>query len=479
MPGQLKKAIYVDALALVPGKKSGVGTTLEQTLLSLIKLDELKDWQIFLVLPLGKGRHLKGNPILSRAQIKTIWLPARAIELLMRTRLLPPVDCFLGRGIYVFPNYRNWPVWRSRSLTYVYDTSFIKYPQTVQLKNQKYLNRYINLWTGRADKIITISEQVKSEIERTLGVHYAKIDVVPCGVDSSVFFKRNIKEVDDAKKRYGITYEKYLLYVGNIEPRKNLDALLDAYAQLPNDLQQEYGLVVVGGGGWLNETFFAKLEAMQAKGLKVMKVEKFVENHDLPAIYSGAKLLVHPAIYEGFGITPLEAMACETAVAVSDLPVIKEVAGEAGVYFNPNYSPSISEAIVTALQDGPKAGKRVKDGLIQATELSWERTAATLYQTVESEFGHGPHSHPLLNRIASLYRRADRLVMTLLGGKDLPPYKPLPASGITELRLNIYDDFLKEQPSWAQSNGLKLYLMLRHVSASAARTIFFQIKAHR
>jgi glycosyltransferase involved in cell wall biosynthesis len=472
----LKKSLYIDALALVPKRKSGVGLTVEHTFEKLAELEELKDWRIYLVVPLGKSKYLKPYLKKPNVKVKVIWLPARVIEVLMRARLLPPVDWFLGQGVYIFPNYRNWPVWRSRSLTYVYDTSFIKYPQTVQLKNQKYLTKYIKLWMGRTDKIVTISEQVKSEIERLLGVHYAKIDVVPCGVDSSVFFKRKPGEVDETRKRYGITFKKYLLYVGNIEPRKNLDALLDAYGQLPAGLQKEYGLVIVGGGGWLNDTFFTKLEAMRAKGLQVMKVDKFVEDRDLPAIYSGAELLIHPAIYEGFGITPLEAMACGTAVAVSDLPVIKEVVGEAGAYFDPNYAPSITRAIVTALKDQAATEKRIRAGLRQAEELSWEQSAATLYQAVDREFSHGPHARPLLKRVADIYRRADRLIIMLLGGKGQPPYKPLPASEITELRVNIYDDFLKEQPSRTQVVGLKLYLGIRHFSAHAARKVFYRVR---
>jgi len=197
---KIEKIIYIDALALVPERKSGVGVTLEQTLEELLKNSEMKSWEVFLVVPLGKAKYLKKYES-SNVHLKTIYLPARALAILLRTRLLPPVDWFLGKGVYLFPNYRNWPTWRSRSVTYIYDVAYVKHPETVQAKNQKYLSRSMSTWARRTDRVITISKQVKYEIEKYLGMNENKIDIVPCGVDRSVFCKRNSNEIENGEER--------------------------------------------------------------------------------------------------------------------------------------------------------------------------------------------------------------------------------------------------------------------------------------
>jgi glycosyltransferase involved in cell wall biosynthesis len=466
----VERALYIDALALVPAKKSGVGVTLMQTLDQLLKLDELKHWQIYLVVPLGKAKYLE-DYIRPNVSVKTIFLPARALELLSRINLLPPVDWFLGKGIYLFPNYRNWPVWHSRSITYVYDVGFIKYPETVQLKNRVYLRRYIGHWMKGTDRVVTISSQVRYEIEKYLNVSDAQISVVPCGVDGAVFYRRNKQEVEKIKKRYAIPFKEYLLYVGNIEPRKNLVALLDAYSKLSPAIQERYGLVFIGGDGWLNQGFYEKLSTIQSAGLKALKVAKYVSSEDLPALYSGAALLVHPAIYEGFGITPLEAMACGTPVAVSDVPSIREVVQNAGHYFDPHDPSAISRTITAALKQTDDMVVNVAEGLELAKEFSWKHSAIELSQVLSHEQQQGYRNHPLLARLRYVYQRADRDLMRLLGERVYPPYEPGTAATAKELSNILYDDFLREQPSRTQALARNMYLGIKHLAAVVLKKV--------
>jgi glycosyltransferase involved in cell wall biosynthesis len=473
---KLSKSIYIDALALVSKNKSGVGMTLQQTLAKLLVMEELKDYTIYLVVPLGKAKALQ-TYVGQNVKTKTIFLPARLLQALMKTGLLLPVDWFLGSGIYVFPNYRNWPLWRSRSLTYVYDTVFISYPETVQVKNQKYLSRYINTWLGRTDMVITISEQVRLEIEKLLHVYYGKIDLVPCGVDRSIYKKSSLVEVQRVKDKYAIPYEKYLLFVGNIEPRKNLVALMGAYAGLPKRPRDQYGLVIVGADGWLNQSFRQKLVESQQAGLNIFKVEGYMDGEDLPAIYSGASLLVHPAVYEGFGMTPLEAMACETPVAVSDLPVMHEVVQNAGEYFNPLNTESITRAILNVLDDPKRKDELIREGLARSAALSWSNSAAKLFDAIEEQLKSGPKSHPLLTRLRALYSRFDRLLRRLLGERAFKKYRPATAANINNLRRNLYDDFINEQPARWQIVALSVYLGTKHAVAKTVRLIYQSAKA--
>jgi glycosyltransferase involved in cell wall biosynthesis len=461
------QTIYIDALALVPEKKSGIGFTLEQTLHQLAA----KPLDICLVVPLGKAKYLR-RYVGPRVRTKTIYLPARVMEMLLRLRLFPPADWLLGRGIYIFPNYRNWPLWRSRSMTYIYDIGFIKFPDMVQPKNQKYLSRYAARWTSRTDKIITITNQVRDEIEKELDQPYTKIAVVYCGVDPSVFRRAGADRIRAAKEKYRIPFKNYLLFVGNIEPRKNLTQLLDAYERLPAAVQEQYGLVLVGSDGWLNEKFNWRLERMQQKGRNVMKVREYVETEDLPALYSGAALLVHPAVYEGFGITPLEAMACETPVAAADIPAIREVAQEAALYFDPADPDSLKAAIVDSVTDDKAVEARVLEGKKRADELSWKQSAAALYEVIEHELKEGPHRRPVIRRLKAFYVATDKEIRKLLGDKAFSQYKPAQAASPKELRALLYRDFLEEQPSLAQHVLLKTYLFTKHVLSEVMKRTY-------
>lgn len=468
---QLPRTIYIDALSLVPAKKSGVGLTLRQTLESLANKQEIADlYTIYLVVPLGKAKYL-AEYVQPNVKIKTIYLPARGMELLLRLKLFPPVDWLLGAGVYIFPNYRNWPLWRSRSATYIYDVGFVRFPETVQPKNQRYLQRYINRWIARADKIIAITQQVKEEIEIYLHVPATQVEVVNCGVDEKTFYQRSSQEIDEVKRKYQIPYDKYLLFVGNIEPRKNLPMLLAAYRKLPKNIRETYGLVIVGGDGWLNEAFYSDLTEAQSEQLKIFKVDEYVEDQDLPALYSGASALVHPALYEGFGMTPLEAAACNVPVVVSDIPAIREVILDGGYYCDPHNADSVAMAVRQALDelDTPKQKAQLHQALARANELSWDNSAKQLADVIELQYLVGPERHPLLRRAKLLYKAVDYRVRTMLGEKALQPYRPAPAESRQDLQRQLLADFAAEQPSSLQEIALKIYLSAKHVAATVVK----------
>jgi glycosyltransferase involved in cell wall biosynthesis len=447
---QLEKSIFIDALSLVPRNKSGVGITLKQTLEKLANEPELKIYNIYLVVPLWKEKYLT-EYLTSNIKLRTLPLPAKGLELLLRLKLMPPIDWFLGSGVYVFPNYRNWPLWYSRSITYIYDLGYLLYPETVQVKNQRYLKKYMNIWAGRSDKIATISSQVHDEVSKYLSVPYTKLGIVYCGVTN-------------AKQKYDIDYDKYFLYVGNIEPRKNLIALLDAYSGLPRAVQDEYGLVLIGGDGWLNQTIYDRLEKLQANQKNIIKVKKFVGEEDLPAIYSGASALVHPAIYEGFGMTPLEAMACGVPVAVSDIASIKEVVQDSGYYFDPMNVKSITQAMEEVVFDKSNyRASRINRGLSRAGELTWDNSARSLYELIEQLFNAGAHSKPILRRVYSLYKTTDQKIRDIFGEKILSPYKPGSARTSKELMQSIYNDYNSEQPLYIQKVLLRIYLVTKSI----------------
>jgi hypothetical protein len=203
-----------------------------------------------------------------------------------------------------------------------------------------------------------------------------------------------------------------------------------------------------------------------------MKVQQYVGTEDLPALYSGAAMLVHPAVYEGFGITTLEAMACETPVAAADIPAIREVAQEAALYFDPADPDSLKAAIVDSVTDDKAVEARVLEGKKRADELSWKQSAAALYEVIEHELKEGPHRRPVIRRLKAFYVATDKEIRKLLGDKAFSQYKPAQAASPKELRALLYRDFLEEQPSLAQHVLLKTYLFTKHVLSEVMKRTY-------
>lgn len=171
---------------------------------------------------------------------------------------------------------------------------------------------------------------------------------------------------------YGLT-PGYLLFVGTLEPRKNLPGLLTAYRILLSRGVNREPLVVVGSRGWFYDEVFARVEAL-GLGAHVRFLEN-VPDEDLPALYSGAVLLVMPSFYEGFGLPALEALACGTPVVLSDRGSLPEVGGEAAVYVNPDSPEEIAAGVARVLED-PDLRERLRAaGLAHAARFTWEETA--------------------------------------------------------------------------------------------------------
>jgi glycosyltransferase involved in cell wall biosynthesis len=460
----LKRNVYIDALALIPDKKSGIGYTIEQTLINLTKQKDSELYNFILLTPLLKAS--KVNKYRSFGfKVKTIPLPSRAFSFLLRYNLLPPLDLLIGKGIYIFPNYRNWSLWNSRSITYIYDIGYIKFPETVEPKNQKYLSKKIQKWANRTDKIIAITKEVSYEIEKYLHQPYSKIEIVYCGVDTKYFYKRTEKEVEKVKSYYGIDAGLYILFVGNIEPRKNLETLLDAYKKLDNSLRSKYALVIVGGDGWLNTELHVRLKEMQENGFNIIRPSSYVRTEDLPAIYSGSKLLVHPAVYEGFGITPLEALACQVPVVASDIPALKEVFSDAITYFPTYDSSKLAIIISDVLNDSKNVVEKVNIGLSKANELSWANSAEALLKIIEEEFKFGRKNHPIITRLKLIYKKTDNSIRVLLGESAINNYVIPELENTKDLRVQILKNFKKEQPTFLQLSLLKAYLYTKHKCA--------------
>ncbi len=272
------------------------------------------------------------------------------------------------------------PLQRIPTVLTVHDLIFHLFPEHHKRLNFWYLNATMPLYCRRAGAIITVSEATKCDLMRLYGVPENKITVIHEAA-APHFKPASPEQIAAVRNRYGLP-EHYILRVGTIEPRKNLERLLDALQVLQRS-DPTIRLVIVGSKGWLYKKFFRRLETSGLHHTVILTGH--VRDTDLPAIYSGARLLVEPSLYEGFGLPLLEAMACGTPVVCSNASSLPEVGGEAAYYFDPHDSGAMAEAIGEVWRDDALRDAMRQRGLIHATQFSWELAArATLevYRTL-------------------------------------------------------------------------------------------------
>ena len=285
---------------------------------------------------------------------------------------LPYKDYIYHSPSFVLPHFAG------KCVSTVHDMSAFRVPQYHPKVRVKYQQDIFPHLTQKGDLFITDSEFSRTELLDFFPVTPDRVVSVPLGADP-MFHVRSKEAIQDTLARYGLTPGAYTLSVGTIEPRKNIERLIDAYATLPAVLRLQYPLVLVGGHGWNSESIHQKIARYSQEGW--LKYLLFVSDQDLAFIYSGARLFACVSHYEGFGLPVLEAMASGIPVISSDAASLPEVGGDAVVYVSPNREEEIREALIRVLGDDPLCLDLSKRGLERSGLFSWERTA---YQTIEA-----------------------------------------------------------------------------------------------
>ena len=253
----------------------------------------------------------------------------------------------------------------------VHDLNFLYYPQFLTDESRRYYNDQIAWAVARADHILAVSEATRTDLIHLLGVPPEKMTTVYEGV-SPAFRPLPSDETQKTLSRYGLT-PGYLLFVGTLEPRKNLPGLLTAYRILLDRGETREPLVIVGGKGWLYEEIYGRVATLRLENNVYFLHD--VPDEDLPAFYNGAALLVMPSFYEGFGLPALEAQACSTPVVISDRGSLPEVAGAAAVTVNPDSPEDIAAGIARVLGDPSLQAALRTAGPAHAAHFTWEQTA--------------------------------------------------------------------------------------------------------
>lgn len=265
------------------------------------------------------------------------------------------------------------PLWHpKRSVTTVHDVAWKIYPQAFTTFMRNYLEWSAKFAINSAAKVIAVSEATKKDLGKFYGAKPEKVTVTHLGLDSS-FRPMNYEQVQPVLDKYGLVYQKYVLFLGTIQPRKNIIRLVEAFQKLRKQNHIEEKLAIFGVRGWLWEPILKKIKMAGLDGS--IKYYDYAPSEDLPYIIAGAKLLTLPALYEGFGLPPLEAMASGVPVVVSDVSSLPEVVGDAGVLVDPNSVDSIAEGLLKVLMNNNLREEMVAKGLERAREFSWENTA--------------------------------------------------------------------------------------------------------
>lgn len=241
----------------------------------------------------------------------------------------------------------------------------------------------IKISAKKAQKIITGSENSKTDIVRILKLPEDKIKVIYIGVGNEYRQINDKSRLDSIKEKYGIN-KKFIQYVGSLKANKNIPRLIEAYSRLSEDILKKYVLVITGGKGWKSKEIFSRVKRLGLENNVIFT--DFVDDNDLPLLINAATLLVFPSLYEGFGIPPLEAMACGTPVAASNISSIPEVVGDAALLFDPYNIEEMTTAMYRVLIDEQLRNKLKKKGFERVKKFSWERAAKDTLKIYEEVF---------------------------------------------------------------------------------------------
>jgi glycosyltransferase involved in cell wall biosynthesis len=273
----------------------------------------------------------------------------------------------------------------------VHDLSFLRYPDAFRTGNRSYLSLITRASTRRAARVIAVSASTRQDVINFIGVPPERVTVVPNGVNPE-FSPADPDEVSDFRQRTGLP-ARYILFLGTLEPRKNLVRLVEAYALLRSRARDNADptaptippLVIAGAKGWFYQEIFARVTDLGLADQVIFP--GFVPVEELPWWYRGAEIFVYPSLFEGFGLPVLEAMACGVPTITSRSSSLPEVAGDGAILVEPEDVEQLAGAIHRVLTDPSLAGQLRAAGLRQAACFPWERTAAETCEVYRSVLG--------------------------------------------------------------------------------------------
>jgi glycosyltransferase involved in cell wall biosynthesis len=322
-------------------------------------------------------------------------------------RLLPPptplvrVPLYLTYELFRRPvdvlhvQYTAPPFCRAPVVVTIHDLAFERMPETFTRRGSFQLKLTVRRTAKKAARIATVSEYSRQDLLNIYNLTPEKVAVTYNGVGSSFVPQPSIpNEAEEIRRRFGVSRD-FLLAVGSLQPRKNMVRLIRAYAKLRSEREDfRPQLVIVGRKLWLASEIFD--EVKRQRWADDVILTGYVADEDLPALYRAARAFVYPSLFEGFGLPPLEAMACGTPVVTSDVSSLPEVTGDAALLIDPNDERALANALIEIVNDQGLRAKLRERGIAQAGKFTWREAAEktlSLYQEAYTAFGRRNFNH--------------------------------------------------------------------------------------
>lgn len=364
----MKPKILIDINSII-GKKTGVGVFTERLLINLAKTNNYTITAYYFNF-LGKNKTMQNLPDVTNVNYKEIkHIPIKVLSVLHRLKFQIPIEFLIGFKKYnfvLFPNFVSLPsIKKTPQAVVIHDLAFLDCPQFVQPANQKYLRTFVKRSVKRASFVCTISEFTKSRIK----YHYSPNKLTPVIVMPIPYFPFSTKNNNISMRIKNIVSSKYLLFVGTLEPRKNIDKLVLGFSRLPKNIKSKFQLVLAGKAGWDGQKLADAINFSQKEQSTVVTTG-YVTNSEIELLYKNAGAVCLVTHYEGFGMPLLEASYFKKPIVVSSLPVFKEIAGNNAYYCNQNDVQDIARTLERVL-------KAKKPKLI-TNRYSWEENISSL-----------------------------------------------------------------------------------------------------
>lgn len=290
---------------------------------------------------------------------KKLWTQ---IALPIKLTISPKIDVFFSTAHYG-PRFAKVPY-----VVTIHDLSYLHFPQLFKKDDLMQLTSWSKYSIENSAHIIAPSKTTKDDIVKNYKVPASKISLTYEGYDSNRFKPQPKSAIGKIKNKYKIKGD-YIIFVGTLQPRKNVERLIESYSSLAS---VDIKLVICGKKGWLYDSIFEKVKELKLE--KQVIFTDFVPDEDLPALISGAQAYVNPSLWEGFGIPVIEAQACGVPTVVSNTSSLPEIVGDSAVLVDPNDTKSIATGIKKALDPKTRSGL-VKSGLQNTKRFSWQKCA--------------------------------------------------------------------------------------------------------
>ena len=374
--------ICVDIRCLSEGRRTGVEEYTLGLLAGIFEIDKKNEYILFYSAWKKPGFDFELFLKYPNVKLKKVHIPNKLLNFSFWYFAWPKIDKLVGGAEVVFsPNIIFGAVSHdARVITTIHDLSFERYPEYFS-KKRRFWHIFINSKKicRRANKIIAVSASTAADICGLYGIEKEKISVIPSAIgDNFRVLDRNDSSLIEVKEKYHLPF-KFMLYLGTIEPRKNIIGIIKAYNALQEKADTEkneefsrYRLVIAGSPGWLGEEIFEEIE--RSKFREKIILPGFISDVDKAYVYNLASLFVYPSFFEGFGFPPLEAMQCGVPVITSNNSSLPEICADSALLIDPDKPEEIFEAMWQILSDKILREKLTQSGLEKAREFSWKKT---------------------------------------------------------------------------------------------------------